>query len=404
MFSAALGVSIMFNDKNGSKRPGETGDYRDKIRAHRTKNVYRVLLGIVVVGIVALIVRIQYVNHVYTGYEVTASVERNSSYDSSDIRLGKSILTYSKDGAHCADSRGNVLWNQTYEIQDLKLATCGSIVGIASYNGRNIYVLNENEQMCRITTNMPIRDMCVAENGNSTVVIYDTSVTYLNTYNAAGEMIATGQTHMSNSGYPAAIGLSPNGKMLAVGYMYVDAGTVKTTIAFYNFGSVGDNYTDYLVSGFDYTDLIVPEVGFLSNNIAYAIGDDRIMFYSGDEQPTVKAEYMLDQEILSVFSGNGHLGVVFAANSEDNRYRMSVYNINGELQGDYYFDIDYTDIFFEKKDFVIYNESECLIRTYDGKDKFKGTFDISVNVMMPTDKAYCYVIADDKNIKTIQLN
>lgn len=394
----------MFNKNQNSGRVNESGDYKDKIRVHRTKKLYRALLIIVVVGVVALIVRLQYVNHVYTGYEIANSVERNSTYDSVDMRLGKSILTYSKDGAHCADSKGNVLWNQTYEIQDLKMATAGSIVGIASYNGRNIFILNENEQMCRITTTMPIRDLCVAENGTSTVVIYDTNVTYLNTYNSEGNMIFNGQTHMSNSGYPAAIGLSPNGKMLAVGYMYVDAGTVKTTVAFYNFGSVGDNYTDYLVSGFDYTDLIVPQVGFLSNNMAYAIGDNRIMFYSGDEQPTVKAEYLLEQEILSAFSGNGYLGVVFAANSEDGRYRMSIYNNSGELKGDYYFDIDYTDIFFEKNTFVVYNESECLIRTYDGKDKFVGTFDMSVHVMMPTDKAYCYVIADDKTIETIQLN
>lgn len=394
----------MFNKNQSSGRANESGDYKDKIRVHRTKKLYRALLIIVVVGVVALIVRLQYVNHVYTGYEIANSVERNSTYDSVDMRLGKSILTYSKDGAHCADSKGNVLWNQTYEIQDLKMATAGSIVGIASYNGRNIFILNENEQMCRITTTMPIRDLCVAENGTSTVVIYDTNVTYLNTYNSEGNMIFNGQTHMSNSGYPAAIGLSPNGKMLAVGYMYVDAGTVKTTVAFYNFGSVGDNYTDYLVSGFDYTDLIVPQVGFLSNNMAYAIGDNRIMFYSGDEQPTVKAEYLLEQEILSAFSGNGYLGVVFAANSEDGRYRMSIYNNSGELKGDYYFDIDYTDIFFEKNTFVVYNESECLIRTYDGKDKFVGTFDMSVHVMMPTDKAYCYVIADDKTIETIQLN
>ena len=378
--------------------------YKEKIRAHKAKNLYRALLVIAGIAVVVIIVRVQYVNHVYTGYEVISSVERTSTFDSNDIRLGKSILTYSKDGAHCGDAKGNILWNQTYEIQDLKLATSGGVIGIGNYNGRNIFVLNETEQLCRISTTMPIRNLCVAEDGTSTVVIYDTDVTYLNTYNSKGDMIFSGQTHMSNSGYPAAIGLSPNGKMLAVGYIYVDAGTVKTTVAFYNFGTVGDNYTDYLVSGFDYTDVIVPEVGFLSNNIAYAIGDTRIMFYSGDEQPTVKAEYILDQEILSVFSGNGYLGVVFASTSDEGRYRMSVYNSQGELRGNYYFDMDYTDIFFEKKTFVVYNESECLIRTYDGKDKFYGKFSTSVNVMMPTDKAYCYVIADDRSVQTIQLN
>lgn len=393
----------MFN-KNGKTGNTPKADYKEKILAYRTKNIYRALLVIAVIIFVVIIVRVQYINHVYTGYEIISDNERTDSGESTDIRLGDSILTYSKDGAHLSDSKGNVLWNQTYEIQDLKIAMNSGTVGIASYNGRDIYVLNEEKQLYHISTTMPIRNLCVAEDGTSTAVIYDTDVTYLNTYNSAGEMIFSGQTHMSGSGYPAAIALSPNGKLLCVGYMYVDAGTVKTTVAFYNFGSVGDNYTDYLVSGFDYTDEIVPQVGFLSNSLAYAIADDRIMFYSGDEQPSVKTEYILDREILSAYEGNGYLGVVFASDKDDARYKLNIYNSSAELEGSYYFDIDYTDIFFEKNDFVVYSESECLIRTYDGRDKFEGKFDESVKVMLPTDKAYCYIIAGNSSIETIQLN
>lgn len=388
----------------GTKTTREKTSYRDKIRAYKTKNLYRALLVIVIIVVIALIVRVQYLNHVYTGYDVISSNERTRANDAIDMRLGRSIFTYSKDGAHCSDIKGNINWNQTYEIQDIKLDSQGSIVGIANYNGRDVYILNEAQQLSKITTTMPIRNLCVSADGTSTIVIYDTDVTYINTYNPAGEMIFSGQTHMSNSGYPAAIGLSPNGKLLAVGYIYVDAGTVKTTVAFYNFGSVGDNYADYLVSGFDYTDLIVPEVGFLSNSMAYAIADNRLMFYAGDEQPAVKSEYLFDREILSVFANNGYIGVVFASDKEASYYKMSVYNSNGELTGNYYFDIDYTDIIFEKKNFVVYNESECLIRNYDGKDKFEGTFNTTVNVMLPTDKAFRYVIVDDKTIQIIQLN
>jgi len=403
--------SKKMNDKKKNVKRGEdntipykNGDYKDKIRAHRYKTLYRILLGVVLVVIVALIIRVQNINHVYTGYEVVNSVDRTASYDSTDIRLGQSILTYDKDGAHCQDAIGSVLWNQTYEMQDIKIDTNGNVVGIGNYNGRNIFVLNERQQISTISTTMPIRNLCVSETGTCTVVMYDTDVTYLYTYNSDGEMIVKGQNYMSNSGYPAAIGLSPNGKLLMVGYMHVDAGAIVTSISFFNFGAVGENYTDHMVSGFDYIDTIVPEVGFLSNSTAYAIGDSRIMFYTGDEQPTTKAEYLLDKEILSVFANNGHLGVVFGNNNDEGQYRMSVYNSNGDLQGEYCFDLDYRDIFFEKNTFVVYNESECLVRTYDGKDKFAGRFDTGVKVMLPTDKPYKYIIADDKSIKTIQLN
>lgn len=389
--------------KNRGSDNQRKSDYRDKIRVYKVKNVYRALIVLAVIVVIGVIVRIQYLNHVYTGYDVVSEVTRNKSISSYDKRLGSSVLTYSKDGAHLTDAKGNVLWNQTYEIQDLQLELSGSTVAIGNYNGRDIYVLNEKEQLCKISTTMPIKNIAVAENGTLTAVIHDTDVTYLNTYNPHGEIIFNGQSYMSSSGYPAALALSPNGKLLAVAYLRVD-GAVKTSVAFYNFGSVGENYSDYLVSGFDYADMIVPEIGFLSDSIAYAVGDGRLMIYSGDERPTVKAEYLYDKEIKSVYSGNGHVGLVFISDRDDSRYRMDVYDVSGGLTGKYYFNTEYTDIFFEKTDFVIYNETECLIRTYEGKDKFVGEFKTSVNVMVPTDKAYRYIIANDTEIYTIQMN
>ena len=392
------------SERNPERNSENSRGYKDKIRIYKVTNLYRALLIIAVIAVIAVIIRIQYKNHVYTGYSVVTEAERQKASDAKDLRLGTSILTYSKDGAHLTDAKGNIPWNQTYEIQDVVLDISGSVVAIGNYNGRDIYVLNEKEQLCKISTTMPIRNLAVSENGTTTVIIYDTSVTYINTYDSAGNLIFSGQAHMSGSGYPAAVALSPNGKMLEVSYIYVDAGTVKTTVAFYNFGSVGDNYKDYLVCGYDYTDTIVPEVGFLSNTTSYAVADSRLMIYSGDEQPSVKSEYMYDREIRSVFSGSGHVGVVTLSDKKENKYRLDVYNAAGELDGSFYFDTDYSEIFFEKDDFVIYNDSECRIISYDGKSKFEGNFSTSVNVMVPTDRAYRYLITDDTAMRIIQLD
>ena len=390
------------SDEKFNKKTAETS-YKDKIRVYRTKNLYRALLVLIVIAIVAVIVRVQYINHVYSGYEVVSEVERVKTMDAKDVRLGESILTYSKDGAHCTDSKGNVLWNQTYEIQDITKDVSGGVVGIGNVNGRELYVMSEKNVLTNISTTMPIKNVTVSESGKSTVVIYDTNVTYIDTYDEKGEKIFSGQTRMSNSGYPAAVALSPNGKLLCVAYIYVDAGAVKTTVAFYNFGAVGDNYSDYLVCGFDYTDVIVPQVGFLSNGSAYAIADNRIIFYSGDEQPSLKSEILFDREIISVYENDGHIGIVFASDKDDSDYCMTVYNASADLEGKYYFSLDYTDIFFEKNGFVVYNDSSCFVRTYDDKTKYEGQFSTSITVMLPTDKPYRYIIADNKSIQVIQL-
>ncbi len=389
--------------KEKERREQSQITYMDKIRKHKLTTMYRILLvAAVFVAVVALIM-VQYKRHIYTGYDVVSSVAREKASEAMDIRLGESILTYSKDGAHCTDAKGNVAWNQTYEMQDIKLASCRDVAAIGNYNGRNIYIGNTEEQLGAITTTMPIRDLAVAANGNVAAVLADTDITWINTYNAKGEILYNGQSRMQNSGYPIALSLSPNGELLVVSYVYVDAGVVKTNIAFYNFGPVGANQSDYMVSAHTYTDLLVPEVQFMNNDTAFMVGDGRIMIYKGSQKPEPAAEYLYSQEVQSVFYSDSYVGLVFLSDEMDNRYKMNVYNSSGQEVGSYYFDTEYNDIFFTKDNFVIYNETECTIMTYGGVEKYNGFFDKAVNRMLPTKAAYKYLLVTEQSIDTIQL-
>lgn len=389
--------------KEKEKREQRQVDYKDRIRKHKLTTIYRVLLVIVALAAVAALVVVQYKRHIYTGYDIVSSVSREVSMDSTDMRLQDAILTYSKDGAHCTDRKGEVKWNQTYEIQDIKMDTCRDVVAIGNYNGREIYVQNTEKQLGTITTTMPIRNLTVSATGNVTAVLADTDMTLITTYNAEGEVKFNGQVHMQNSGYPAAISLSPNGELLAVSYVYVDAGILKTDIAFYNFGPVGDNYSDHFVSVYSYSDLLAPEIQFMNDNTAFAVGDSRLMVYTGAQVPSIAAEHLYDQEVQSVFYSDKYIGLVFVSEREDSKYRMDVYSSAAEEVGSYYFDIEYTEIFFEQNNFVVYNETECMIMTLEGVEKYNGYFSKAVNLMLPTNTAYKYMLVTDSTIDTIQL-
>lgn len=390
--------------KEREKREQNLEDYKKKIRKHKLASVYRILLAVVAVIAIIILIAVQYKRHIYTDYDTISSVSREAITGAVDVRLGNTVLTYSKDGAHCTDTKGNVIWNQTYELQDIKAATCGNTAAIASYNGRNIYVQNTEKQLCEITTNLPIRDIAVAADGTVTAVLADTDVTWINTYDSSGENIYKGQAHMNDSGYPAAISLSPNGELLSVAYVYVDAGVLKTNVVFYNFGPVGDNNSDFIVNVYIYTDLLVPYIRFMNDRTAFAVGDSRLMIYGGDGQkPVSLAEYLYDEEIQSVFYSDKYIGLVFLEDNEDKKYRMEVYDSNANKKGNYYFDIDYTDIFFGQDNFVVYNETECVIMTMDGIEKFNGNFTKTVKLMLPANSAYKYVIVTDTSLDTIQL-
>ncbi len=387
-----------------AKREQKQLDYKKKIRKHKLASMYRILLIAVVAIALIVLMAVQYKRHVYTDYDTISTVERESATGAIDVRLGSAILTYSKDGAHCTNAKGNVSWNQTYQIQDIIVAVCGSTVAIASYNGRSIYVQDTEKQLNEITTNLPIRDISVAADGTVTAVLADTDITWVNTYPISGDDVYEGRTRMNGSGYPMAVSLSPGGELLGVSYVYVDAGVLKTNVVFYNFGRVGENNSDFTVSSNSYTDLLVPYIQFMNDRTAFAVGDGRLMIYGGDSQkPVSLADYLFDGEVQSVFYNDKYIGLVYLADEGDKKYRMDVFGADAEREGSYFFDTEYTDIFFGQDNFVVYNETECVIITMDGIEKFNGNFSKTVRLMLPTNNPYRYVIVTDSSIDTIQL-
>ena len=262
-------------EQEKEKREQVQEDYRKKIRKHKLGGFLRILLVLLVIGILIIFVSRQYRNHIYTSYEVVSSTEREKIEGTTDIRLGDAILTYSRDGAHCTDSKGNVIWNQTYEIQDILIDTCKDVAVIAEYNGRNVYVVSAQKQLGNFTTNLPIRSVTVSATGRVAVVMTDSGGAYYNVYSAEGEEQYNGYATMTNSGYPMAVSFSPNGELLEVSYIYLDSGVQKTNIAFYNLGAVGENVSDYLVSAYIYDDVLVPFVKFMDNDTGFAVGDSR---------------------------------------------------------------------------------------------------------------------------------
>lgn len=389
--------------KEKEKRERNQADYKEKIKRHKLTHVYRILLVALAVAALVILIIVQYRRHVYTSYDIVSSLPRERVSGALDLRLGDAILTYSRDGAHCTDIKGNVTWNQTFEMQNAKLAFCGDTVAIAEYGGRNIYVENTEKQLTSINTTLPIRDVAVSSAGYITAVLDGSDVAVINTYNTEGNVIYEGEARMNGSGYPAAVALSPGGELLCVSYWYLDAGVLKTNVAFYNFGDIGENVNDCMVSVFFYTDTLVPQVQFMNDSTAFAVGDNRLVIYSGRYVPVEAATYMLTEEIQSVFYNDKYIGLVFLSKDGEQMYRMDVYDTSTVKVGSFYFDVEYTDIFFGKDTFVAYNDTECVIMTMDGMEKFNGEFDKPVRLMLPANNSYKYLLVTDTSIDTIQL-
>lgn len=377
--------------------------YREKIKSHKFMIFYRTILVVVLIAAIAAALYIQWKNKIYTQMTVLSSTEIHITQDANLLPFAGHLLTYSKDGAGCMDIKGNPVWNQTFEMQNPIVDVCENVVAIGDYNGRNIYVMDTNGVMGSITTNKPMRNFCVAANGVVAVVLDDTDTTWIYLYDARGKELAYFRTTMKESGYPVSVSISPNAQLVCVSYLFVDSGQMKTSVAFYNFGEVGQNSTNNYVSGYDYLDVIVPIARFLDNKSLFAISDDRIMFYSGPQKPVVAAESLISENVQSVYYGNGYVGLVFISTESSSRYRLDVYHESGELRQSIEFDIEYSDILFREDQVIIYNESECHIYNGSGTEKYNGRFEKTVLELIPQSNARRYMIVTPDSIDTVEL-
>lgn len=390
------------------KRDKEKNDaprvsYKEKIKSHKFTILYRTILVIILVAAVIAALLVQWENKVYTQSVVVSSAETSITQDANLLPFAGYVLSYSKDGAGCMDTKGNAAWNQTFEMQNPIVDICQNVAAIGDYNGRTIYVMNTSGVMGSITTNRPIRNLCVAANGVVAVVLDDTDVTLIYLYDAKGNELVHFRTTMKDSGYPVSVSISPSGELVCVSYLFVDSGQMKSSVAFYNFGAVGQNNTDNYVSGYDYLNTIVPFTRFADNKTVYAVSDDRVMFYSGSQKPVSIAENLVSDDIQSVYYGDSYIGLVFHSTESSNRYRLDVYDKAGVLVQKIEFDIEYSDILFHEDQIIIYNEAECCIYNTKGVQKYAGRFEKSARVLIPLSSSYSYMVVTPDSIDTIEL-
>ena len=375
-----------------------------KILRHRLTILYRSVLVVGVIAAAAIVVVIQMKNRVFGEYQVISSVPRESISNATIRALGENILIYSSDGASCINRKGETLWNQTFEIQDPIIAICQNIAAIGNYNGRTIYLMNTEKAIGEIDTKMPIRNFAVSAGGIVAAVLDDTAdITWIYLFDSSGNTLAYFKTTMKDSGYPVGITISDNGYLVSVSYLYMDNGMMRSSVAFYNFGPVGQNEIDNFVSSYDYTDTIVPFVKFLNNEKAVAVADNRLVFYEGNQKPVSIADILLDGRIEGVYYGSGYVALVYNDVTGNALYKADIYNDSGKLEDTLMLNLQFSDILFHKDKVIVYNEQECLVHTIGGMDNFNGKFNKQALTLIPEAASYEYVIVTPDSIDTIEL-
>lgn len=377
--------------------------FQEKILKHRLTRLYRIALVVVLIVAVIAVIRIQIENKVYTDYEVIRQSEGIGSSDGVVKPYNENVLCYSRDGISAYNNKGEQLWNQTYEMQSPIVCIAGEYVTVGDYKGNTIYVMNGAGSCGQIDTNKVILDVSVSEKGIITATLEDDDVVWLEIYNTEGENIVSIKTSMGQTGFPLKTTMSPDNQKMAVSYLKAEGNGIGTSIAFYNFGGVGQNVVNKVVSGFDYDETVIPFLHYVSEDVAVAVGEDRLMVFSGKQIPELRVEETIEEGIESVYWGDSSVALVYRNEDGDDKYRLDVYDLNAKMILSKTFDIEYSNILLENGNILIYNEAMVYIWNKKGLEKYNGDLGGNIQAVIPTKSKTKYIVVRDEGLETIKL-
>ena len=349
--------------------------YRGK-NSHRRRISGRGKKTITVVAVIAAVclVFLYVEKRSYHSYKVLNTSEQEDVVSTQCVEMDGDILRYSPDGVSVVDSSMNTVWNETYTMQNPIADVNGSRAVIADSEGTSLYICDKKGVTGTVTTSYSIVKVRVAANGMVAAILDNDENTWINFYNSDGSLVAENLTKIDDPGYPMDVAVSDNGVMM-VTFQYVDGSKTTSYVAFYNYGDVGQNEDDRIVSGYTYENVVIPQVECISESQYIALRDDGFSTYQGNQIPKEVKTINVKQEIVSTFFDDQRIGLVFKNNSKDSEYTMEVYSMNGQLKFRKNFNVAYSTIKMSDGNIIMYNSSQICVMNSRGVQKYMGSVD-----------------------------
>jgi hypothetical protein len=328
-------------------------------------------IGVVVIAGIALIAT----RRTYHNYKIVRSSEQEDVISTNYVEMAGKILRYSPDGASLVSSKLQTVWSVSYNMDNPVADVREDAAVIADIDGTTMEIFDKNGLTGSVTTSYSIVKARVSSGGLVAAILDGGDDTWINFYASDGSLIAENQTKIDDPGYPLDVAVSDSGVIMMVAYQFVDGGETTSYVAFYNFGEVGQNEDDKIVSGYTYDGVVVPQIEYLSGNKSLAIRDDGLTLYSGKEIPKEVTTINVEKEIVSTFYDDDLVGLVFKNDDEDYLYTMEVYTTSGKLKFTRDFNIPYTSIKISDGNIIMYNSSQISVVTSSGTERYNGTVD-----------------------------
>ena len=378
-------------------------DYQKRLARHRHAAIRKVLVtaAVIVAAVTAVFFYLE--KRSYKSYQILQTSEQEDIVSTSYQVMAGKILRYSPDGASLVNDEMEAYWSVLYEMENPVADINGNWAVIADVDGTTMEIFNKDGEAGSITASYNIVKARISSNGLVAAILDGGDATWINYYDSDGSLIAENQTHVEDPGYPMDVAVSDNGDIMMVTYQFVDGSDTTSYVAFYNFGDVGQNEDDRIVSGYTYEGVVIPEIHYLDGGLAAALRDDGFTVYKGKQIPKESVTEKVDKEIVSTFCNGDTIGMVFKNGGKNEKYTMKVYSSSGKLRFEKKFNIPYTTIKMSGGYILLYNGSQICVMNSRGVEKYSGTIDGSINDFIKTGWNR-YLLVTDTGVNVIKLS
>lgn len=341
----------------------------------------------------------------YSGYTETATFEREDSNSVKYEYYGGNLLKYSRDGASAVDSKGDVLWNGSYEISTPIADTCGQYVAIAEQGGKEVYIYNGADEGTVIETPLPITMLRVAAQGVVAVALEDSGsdvIALYDPYSDSDKLLAEVPSNISDDGYPVDIAFSPDAKSLITIYLSVSGADPVSNVCFYNFSEVGQD-KNMIVGGKTYEDSLAVKAEFIGDDDVCIFLDNGFSLFTNMKQPAETTTQIFDKEITGSIYDKNYVGFTFSGEGEEMLHHLVLYNKSGKLVLDEPLDFDYNSMEMVDGEIIFTSNTGCTILRANGSKKLECTFDSQVQYFIKGKGKNSYYMIDDTRISYVKL-
>jgi hypothetical protein len=389
---------VMAKDKEGQS----IRDYGERKRRARRRRNFVIVLAIMVLLVGGGIYLYSLYNKNYHSYEIIKRMDNTAEINAQYLKYGSGILKYSKDGATAIDMEGKLKWNGSYEMKKPIADVCGDYVVVADQGGTSIQIFDKKGIAGNISTVHNVIKVEVSKKGVVAALLETENTNSIIIYDVDGTKLVEIATNMIENGYPIDITLSDDGEKLITSYLSVTTGELIGIATFYNFGEVGQNWTDRIVGAFNFTGLVVPRVAFTNNNAACIFKENGIMLLEYSEMPNMIKEINFESKVDSILYNEKYVGVVLEAGETGNQ-DLVVYNLKGDIVLNKKLDFDYNKIYLADDEIIMYDNVSCIVMKMNGTVKFQYTFDSNIAALYPVNELDRYYYVSDKEIAQIGL-